>query len=1338
MKLRAAIIFGLLVGCLGVLLSLSVTEVRAQSTSAGTVSGQVTDQQNEAVPGAEVVLRDVATNTSLTTVTNEAGRYTFVNVDPGIYDITVSRTGFKAAKIPGQKVTVGLVLTVSVALEVGSVAEAVVITSAAATELQTMNAAVGTTLSADALQHLPNLGRDVTTLAVLQPGTTPGGFTAGAYGDQNTYTIDGGNNTDDMAGNTTTYITNFTGIAGTQTNGTVSGILMTPIESIEEFKVNTFNQTADFNSSIGGQVAMVTKRGTNQWHGAAYMYYYATNIGAANTWKNNHTAFTPPGGGTTLPYTPIVPNHRSRFGGALGGPIAPEFLGGKTFLFVNYEGSRFPNSSTYERIVPSDLMRAGIIQVPDSTGKYIAYNLNPVAKTVNGVTYQPAQCAGGLCDPRGLGLNPIVDQIWSKFLPRANDSLFGDNFNTQGYLATIRAPLTSDFHVARLDHDFGSKWRFFTSWRAQHVTNVTTNQVDLGGVLPGATFGQPKATAPRPQVAELLVAGLTTTISPHVTNDFRFSYQYNWWQWSSGNAPPQLPGLGGAIEIAPGNATGAESASALIPYNVNTQSIRQRIWDGQDKMFRDDVTMLKGNHFFQFGGMYQRNFNFHSRTDNGQGNNNQLIYQISSSTISFPSSTYPAFTGTAAQITSQQSIYRNLYSEVLGLVSLPQVVYTRVGNDLTLQPVGNSAFDRSIIPYYNVYFSDAWRIKPTLTLNYGLGYTIEMPPFELDGKQVALVDSGGNLVSTEDYFAQRKKAALAGQVYNPTLGFSLVRNVGKGLKYPYEPFYGGFSPRVSAAWNPYFRKGLLGKAFGEGKTVIRSGFGIIYGRVNGVGQVLVPLLGVGLLQSVSCPGPSKTGQCLGSGNVDPSTAFRIGTDGLVAPLPTVTPKLTQPFLTGVGGNALAADATVLDPHYRPEKTYNFDLTIQRQLSTKMTVEVGYIGRIIHNEFQEYNLDAVPYMTTLGGQTFANAYATLNTALNAGTAAASIPVQPFFETALGGASSAFCKAFPSCTAAVASTTAMKNAILNTAVSDFWAALNRANGWILGRTMLSSDPAQATSINTNASLGFGNYNALFVTLRMRDWHGVTGISNFTWGRALGTAALGQYNSSNTALDAFNLKANYGPQNFDIKFLYNFALYYQVPFFKGKKGFLGHALDGWIIAPLFTAQSGNGNSVGYSEGSCSGCQAFGEVTPPASSGSTAENAVFATKFTGGNSAHYGVTGSGGVGTNNPEGINMFTDPAAILAQFRKCVLGVDTSCGGYYTMRGLPRWNLDATVSKDFKFRERVGATFSFQFTNVLNHFQPSDPTLTLTTPATFGRITGQQYASRQLEFGLRLHF
>jgi hypothetical protein len=164
-----------------------------------------------------------------------------------------------------------------------------------------------------------------------------------------------------------------------------------------------------------------------------------------------------------------------------------------------------------------------------------------------------------------------------------------------------------------------------------------------------------------------------------------------------------------------------------------------------------------------------------------------------------------------------------------------------------------------------------------------------------------------------------------------------------------------------------------------------------------------------------------------------------------------------------------------------------------------------------------------------------------------------------------------------------------------------------------------------------------------------------------------------------------------------------------------------------------------VSYSESGCTGCQAFGEVTPPASVSTNAEGAVAVSPYTGTPSAKYNVAGSGGVGTNNPTGLNMFADPAAVIAQFRPCVLGLDTSCGGFGGLRGLPTWNLDATVAKDIGVRrERLGAIFIFQFTNLLNHMQPANPTLTLTSPTTFGVIGDQSNSPRSMEFGIRLHF
>ena len=1331
-----------------------------QATSTSTVTGVVTDQQTAGVPGTQVKLVDKSTNQALTVNTNESGRYIFVNVAPGDYSLTFTKDGFTTYRVGTQHVEVGTTITVNATLEVGSTTTTVEVTGTIGAELQTTNSTVGTTISGTSLENLPNLGRDVSTLIMLQPSVTPpssryggsGGFIAGAFNDQNTFMLDGGNISDDMGGNTTSYQTNFTGLGGTQTGGVASGVVPTPVESVEEVKVGVFGQTADFNNSIGGSVQMVTKRGTNQYHGSLYDYYFATNVGAANTWTNNHTACNPNVQTcdlSNLGFTPLPSNHRERFGGSLGGQLTPfKSKAGKWYGFFDYEGLRFPNVSTYEHPVPSTTLREGVIMIPNSAGTYVPYNLGNTPVVVNGQTVNPS----GL-DPRGLGMSPVVSKIWNTQMPVGNDPNYasGDGQNVIGFLSSIRAPLTTNNYIGRIDHDFSDKWRWMTSYRYTRLINLTTNQVDIGGVLPGDTLGTPAAKAPRPQLDSYFVTGLTTSITPNSTNDFRFAYLRQFWQWSDSNAPPQVAGLGGALElsdpiISETTPEGTSTLNNLTPYNTNTQSVRQRFWDGQDKQFSDNLTMLKGNHLFQFGGNYQRDYDYHSRTDNGVGINNQIVYWTGNYGINnWTNSPYIPSTVPA----SQYSLYENLYSEVLGIVPQTQVAYTRSGSTLNLNPVGSAAFDQSIIPYYNIFFSDTWHMKPSFTFTYGLAYALEMPPYEVNGKQVALVDSAGSPVSFNNFIAQREAAALAGSVYDPTLSYELVRNVGSGLKYPYNPFYGQFSPRASLAWNPSFGNGLLGKVLGDRKTVLRVGYGRIYGRINGVNQVLTPLLGPGLIQAVTCQGANMQGQCLGTGQVTPANAYRIGIDGNVAPLPAASATLPQPYTPG-GANPNAGDSVSLDPNYRPNRTDNITISLQRQLSNRMTIETGYIGRISRNDFQEINMDAVPYMTTLGGETFAQAYANLYLSLCGATypcsatlPAAQAPAQPFLEAALGGTSSSYCKGYSSCTAAFAA--AQLSNFKSAQVSSIWAALNNAavaggQAWAGSRTMISSPlnggNNQATSLSLDGSFGWSNYNALYVSWKTNDWHGVTATSNFTWARALGTAEYAQLNSGNTTLNPFNLGAAYGPQVFDIRLSFNAALYYKPTFLQHFTGIKHTLIGGWTIAPLFTAYSGSPISASYEPGSTT--ESFGESS---SSGSTtpADNAVGYSQYTGTTSTKYGVTGGSGIGTNNPYGVNMFASPAQVYSEMRPCILGYDTSCGGFGNLRGLPQWNMDAALTKDFGIiKERVGAALTIQITNIFNHVVMSDPSLSLTSPTTFGRITSQANTPRNMEFGLRLHF
>jgi Carboxypeptidase regulatory-like domain len=1363
--------------------------VFGQSTSTGTIIGQVTDDSDAPVAGAMVSLIDHTTGTTKGTATNDVGRYVFVNVNPGLYDIQVEKTGFALARFTQQAVSIGAQLTVNAKLKIGSVTETVLVEASGAT-LQTLNAAVGTTIGAADLQELPNLSRDVSSLVTLQPATAPNGSVAGAVRDQNTYQLDGGNNSSDMDGTMNTYTPSFASTTTTAaTGGVPTGVMPTPVESIEEFKVNVANQTADFNGSSGSQVQLVTKRGGNSLHGALYEYYLGSNFGA-NTWLNNHTASK----GSTS--TPLISNHYNRFGASAGGPVGPSFLGGKTYIFGNYEGRRYPQNTQVDKRVPSARLRLGLITDPLG-GK--VYNINPlpVVDPVTGATIQPALCPSASnpnqpCDPRGIGINPLVTQLWNKYMPLANDlsTAAGDGVNTQGYLTGLKLPQNDNFGVARLDHDFGSKWHFMSSYRYYHLERFTNNQYDVGGLL-GGTFGVATSTAKRPQVPWYLVVGLTTNISPNLTNDFRYSYLRNFWEWTTLSATPQLPGLGGAMEIGGEGSTpgGIVGCNALIPYCVRTQDTRQRYWNGHDNMFRDDLSLLHGNHLFQFGGQYQRNWDAHRRNDNGLGIMAANVYQIGASSTTSSAVGGLDVTGYVPAGFSDSNLWRNWYAQVLGIVTQPQSLYSRKTPDMALEPFGSPVIAHSITPSYNVYFSDTWHMRSDFTLTYGLGYQLEMPPYEVDGKQVLVVDQAGNPIRTEDYLAARKRAALAGQVYNPTIGFATIKNVGGGRKYPYDPFYAGFSPRISAAWNPRFSSGILGSLFGQNKTVLRGGWGLTYGRMNGVINILTPLLAPGLLQAVSCQGAVNAAsaqngnQCLGINGATPLTAFRIGKDGMTAPLPTAAQTIPQPFLPGtlgcsgvgcVSGSYFpqSGDASALDPSYRPPRVQAIDLTIQRELNNKISFEVGYIGRLIGHELVDLDINAVPYMTTVGGQSYAQAFGALYTGICglSGPKCANTnmtldskgkptvytgPAQPFFEQALGGPTAAFCSGFSSCTAALASpktpsgadnTNSQLSNLQRGAAYTLWTNLSKSFA-TLGRTLPDSvvpgnsacspkvaSPvcSQLTSLAMSLSNGYGNYHAAFGTLRLRNWHGLDGQANFTWGRALGTGATTQSTSGYTVVDPWNIGAMYGPQSFDVKFLFNTGLIYHLPVYHSQQGMLGRVLGGWSLAPLFTAQSGFPQQVDVN----GDCQSFGEGR---CSNTTNENAVLIGSIPG-MSAHHGVISTGaGSGGNATTGLNAYGDPQGVYSQFRPLVLGVDGNGGGAGRIRGFPRWNMDFSINKETKINERVGFAFYALVTNVFNHFQPSDPVTSLSPdPSLWGVVTGQAYDPRQMEFGLRIHF
>jgi hypothetical protein len=1271
--------------CVSCLLSTAL--LYGQGTSgASSVTGRVTDSSGAVIGGADVTLTDLTTNIPITTQSNPAGLYIFNNIVAGKYSVTVSKAGFSKAEVKDQAVLVGQATTVNITLEVGQISEVVEVKTVAGAELETLNATMGQTITNEGMMELPFINRDAAGLLFLQPTVAPtfhgaegnitSGQVAGNMSDQNSYLLDGGNATSSFDGDNGTYV------------GARSGVVPTPMESIEEVRVNTNNNTADYGLSGGGQILMNTKRGTNQFHGSAYDFFQS-DVLSANDWFNNFTDSGKP------------KSHYNKFGGAFGGPIGPSFWGGKTYFFANYEGERYPRSGPYERTVPSNLFREGIIQERDANGNVVQYNL---------ATSMACGATGGQpCDPRGLGLSPTVNALWNKYMPQCNTYVgAGDGLNTCGYLSNLSYPLGNDFGVVRVDHDFGAKWRFFASYRYFRETNPTTNQVDIGGLLPGDTLGTPASASNFPLGPRYLVTGITGTLTPNLTNEGHISYTRDQWQYLRAGAEPQLPGLNGALEI------GGESSQALIPINVDTQDARNRLWDGHQFDYRDTLSWLKGTHLFQFGGEFVHDHWHFDRYDNVVGGLTQLVEDVNNTGVNFT----PAFQPipcTTSVVTNclpagQIGNWNQAYSELAGIVDETSVVATRSGANLTANPPGTPLRSFVTDQTYSLFMNDSWKVKPNITISYGLNWITQMPPIDENGAQDVLTNATGQVVTINQYLANVERAAGNGQVYNPTLGFTPVQDISPGNKYPYHPFYGGFGPRASIAWNPEVKDGWLGKLLGDKATVFRAGYGRYFSRSLAAGLISTSVLGDGFLQPVGCQNPNSAGVCTGTGQVTPANAFRIGVDGTNAPVGAITPTLTIPVTPGVNA-PYATLVSSLDQNWRPARTDQIDISIQRQLKGNMILEVGYVGTYAANLYQGIDFGNVPYMTKLGGQTFAQAYQNMYYALAAGKNPAP---QPFLETALKGSS--FCSGYSSCTAAVAAT--QSGQILTQSVTNLWSDLDTS--WTAFGPALTSS-TQCFYCYAYTSDGYSNYNAMVVTLQKRYSAGLTVNANFTWSHALGIISTNQAYTLDNAGNPFNLNSDYGPQYFDRRYSFNLLSSYQLPFGKGKRWgnnanpVLSRIISGWTVSPILSAASGvpiNFGTGSYQEqGQAFDGDLSAEAIPTSGNSNLSHSPQFGVNATG-------TVAVGGNPANGGSGANFFSNPTAVFNNFRPFILGVDGRTGGAGTVYGQTRYNLDLGITKDTRFNERIGAQLFVQAFNVTNHMEFTDPSLNLQNPYYFG--------------------
>jgi Carboxypeptidase regulatory-like domain/TonB dependent receptor len=880
------------------LFALLVTSNSVWAQASTSVRGTVVDPSGTAVAGASVVLANSESKTERSATTGEQGEYQFLLVPPGKYKLSVSAAGFRRYEQTDLQLLVNTPATANVQLKIGATTETVMVSSEAPA-INLVDASLGNSFDETQVTQLPLEGRNVPDLLSLQAGVaytgnrigdkdqdTRNGAVNGARSDQSNVTLDGVDVND-------------------QSNGyAFTSVLPVTQDSVEEFRVTTTNYGADQGQGSGAQVTLVTKSGTNSFHGSVYEYLRNT-ITSANDYLVKQSELN-----IGDPNKPLQLN-RNIFGVSVGGPVRKDRL----FFFTNYEGTREREQQRAERVIPTPAMCQGIF-------RYL---------NVNGglTTLMPSDLK--TLDPRGIGIDPAMldlvghtgylDKTFCTGKTVTNDTAAGDGFNYAGFVFRAPTKLDNDVFIARVDYRVTSDGKHLLFWRGASQDLRNPGAPFLPGDPPQQTTGDH---------SKGFALGYTTILSPTLTNSFVWGFTRQSFG-VVGNTP---------------NSQAWNTFLGLdqgINYSHNFQVNLHNL--------RDDLSWTKKTHAFQFGAAIglardPRESFLHS-DPLGLGTTNwtsPIGFSFTSSSLD-PMNTSAAPFGHPG-ISLPEPLSSTAYDRPLlalyGMISDVVANYNldRNGNVLAQ---GAPVKRNYGLNYYEFYGQDTWRIKPNFTLTYGLRWSFFPPPWETNGLQTSPTFGLGT------QFAQNVKNMRQGLGYTsePPISFTLggPENNGPGF-YPFEKT--DWSPRVSIAYSPRFGGSLLKKLFGENdKTVIRAGFSRVYDRagfalLNSFDQIGSAGLTT-TLQNPCCTvnqtGAEDLPRITGINTIP--TVNNPPSGIAVAQFLQPPPAGGFPQTPGISSqaNLWGTDDTLKTPH-----AYAVDFSVGRELPNRFSIQLSYVGR----------------------------------------------------------------------------------------------------------------------------------------------------------------------------------------------------------------------------------------------------------------------------------------------------------------------------------------------------------------------------------------------------------
>jgi hypothetical protein len=1159
-------------------------------TGTTSVHGVVTDKTGAAIVGAKATLTNSGQGLTREASSGPAGEYEFLSLPPGTYVLTIESAGFRKFEQKNLQLLVNSPATVNIALEVGSASETIEV-SAQAVALNTADASLGNAFGERQLKSLPLEGDNITDLMSLQAGVTylgnrtdvdrnvdtRGGAVNGARSDQSNVTLDGVDVNDQVNGDA------------------FKSILPVTTESLQEFRVTTTNANSDQGRSSGAQISLVTKSGTNSFHGSAYESH-------RNTYTSANDYFVKlsqlQAGQPNVPPKLI----RNIFGGSLGGPILKD----RFFFFVNYEAARQREESSVLRIVPSDSLRAGSIQYVCKSSDPLCSGSNPNVKVTNTslgpvATLTAAQIKS--MDPLGIGDNSVMLKYFNSF-PEPNDFTQGDQLNFVRFRSKSPIPTNKNWYIARADFKITKSGSHTLFWRGALRNDINSTAQYLPGTLPEDTLKD---------YSKGFVVGYTALLKSSLINNFHYGYT----RQSSGdignNDTQPFIFFRGLND----NSTSNNSSRAVR---------RSRKFQTPVNNIVDDLSWTKGKHTLQFGAniRFIRNprANFISSFSQGVTNSSGLDtagIQGTRSPID------PGNNGFPAVDPGFKIGYNYPIIALMGIVSEVDATFN-FDKSGTALPQGAPLTRRYGADEYEFYVQDSWRVKPNLTVNYGLRYSLFSPPWETTGLEVIPLGhpiGGGMPLNLSQWFQLRANKAAAGgsSVDDPLITYDLAGAAnGKAGYYNWD--YHDFGPRVSFAYSPRASGGLLGSLFGNGdKTVIRGGFGIVYDRI---GAGLLSTfdengafgLSTGISAPIPCVGPTALDPCTGTPvapritdlNVVPQNDFNGN------PFFPATPKGGFPFTYPPSTTSLGIQWG-LDSGIKTPYSYTIDFSVGRELPGNMSLEVSYVGRLAHRLLGQEDLamplnikdpkSGIDYFTAI------RALAKLGfagTPTSAVTSASVGPTSAYWKNIIqplkpGDAYSLACSGgfTTDPTQAMYDLDACGGGAVNgfgdettpLAQLDYWGSDFSGNGGIIGQSGTYYHSIFGTNAFFNSqfhslrgwrNLGTANYNAMQVVLRKRLTHGVQFDFNYTYSKSIDLSSNAERIGVDGALNIGGLTINSwspyqlrGVSDFDTTHQFNSNWLIELPFGKGKwlarnaNSFTEAVIGGWQLSGLARWTSG-----------------------------------------------------------------------------------------------------------------------------------------------------------------------